>query len=68
MEEKVQFEHGQEVFLVCDNSKWLVTHIIVDCNGQISYRISNGYTRKEVFEIELTSDSGTAIRVKGMVK
>ena len=62
-----RFEHNQEVYLVCDSSKWLVTHIIVDCNGQIQYRISNGYKQREVFEIELTEDGNLVKKIKGML-
>lgn len=61
-----QFEHNQIVYLVCDNTKWLVTHIIVDCNGQILYRISNGHKHREVYEIEITEDDNTARPIKGM--
>ena len=61
-----QYEHGQEVYLRCDRSKWIVTHIIVDCNAQMQYRISNGWKNREVFEIELTDDSNSVTKIRGL--
>ena len=61
-----QYEHNQEVYLRCDHSKWIVTHIIVDCNGQLTYRISNGWKAREVFESEITDDSNKTVQIKGL--
>lgn len=61
-----KFEHSQTVYLVCDNSKWIITHIIIDCGGTIQYRISNGYKQSEVYETELTEDGNIVKRIKGM--
>ncbi len=69
MSEDVQiakFEHNQAVYLVCDSTKWIITHIIIDCHGQIQYRISNGYKSNEVYECEITEDGNIVKRIKGM--
>ena len=54
-----RFELGQQVYLVIDRSEWQVTHVIIDINGQITYRISNGCEWAEVYEQQLTDEIET---------
>ena len=60
-----QFGLGDTVYLRIDRSEWTVTHIIIDINCMFTYRISNGYTWAEVYEIELTNDPNIAKEIKG---
>lgn len=61
------FELGQTVYLRSDRSEWIVTHLIVNVNLEVTYRISNGYTWAEVYEIELTDDPNIAKQIKGFL-
>ena len=65
---KCAFAHGDTVYLRIDRSEWVITHVIIDLYGTITYRISNGYTWCEVHEIELTSDPNIAKTITGFKK
>jgi hypothetical protein len=62
---KNAFDLGSTVYLIIDRSEWIVTHIILDMNLAVQYRISNGYNWCEVYERELTDDPSTLKQIKG---
>jgi hypothetical protein len=65
---KCAFGHGDTVYLKIDRSEWVITHIIVDLYGTITYRISNGYSSSDVWEVELTEDPNIAKTITGFKK
>jgi hypothetical protein len=65
---KCAFGHGETVYLKIDRSEWVITHIIVDLYGTITYRISNGYASSDVWEVELTDDPNIAKTITGFKK
>ena len=65
---KCAFGHGDTVYLKIDRSEWVITHIIVDLYGTITYRISNGYSSSDVWEVELTDDPNIAKTITGFKK
>jgi len=60
-----RFNLGDAVYLTIDRSEWQITHIIVDLNGQLNYRISNGYQWLEVYEQQLTENQSLTKPIKG---
>jgi hypothetical protein len=62
------FELGQTVYLLGDRSEWIVTHLVISVTLAVTYRISNGYTWCEVYEIEITDDPNAAKKIKGFLE
>ena len=52
---ETDFGHGNTVYLITDPDKmhWIITHLKVDINECVKFRISNGYGKRWVFAQEI---------------
>ena len=68
MPKKARFEHEQIVYLFSDpEMPWIITGVLIGM-GELEYRISNGYTKRFVFDCEITDEVIEVKKIKGFEK